>query len=185
MIFKPFPDNDITLEDRLFVEEIQEMLRRLELEQNGASSVPTDGIYGPKTTEAVKNFQRAQGLPITGITDRNTYYRLVEAYNALLAKNVEVTPIYAFRPTDGTALRLGDTGDAVFFLNIMLSAIAKVFKNIPLPVVGNRYTEETAASVRALQQVIGLSPTGITDRRTWNRITALYNDLVYDLTVER
>ncbi len=185
MIIKPFPDNDITLEDRLFVEEIQEMLRALELNDSGASSVPTDGIYGPMTTAAVERFQRRQGLPVTGITDRETYYKLVEVYNALLAKTVEVTPIFAFRPRDGAALRVGDTGDTVYFLNIMLWRIASVFKNIPLPTVNDRYTEETAAAVRALQRVIGLPSTGVTERRTWNRITDLYNDLVYDLNTER
>jgi len=185
MIFKPFPDNDITQEERVYVEEIQNMLRALELENSGLSDVPVDGNFGPKTTQAIRNFQQKYGLPITGTVDRTTYYTLVDAYNRYLLKRSDVTPIFAFRPGDGVALRTGNAEDAVYFLNIMLNSIATVFKNIPFPTVGNIYTDETANAVSALQRVLGLPASGVTDRRTWNRITDLYNDLVYDLTVER
>lgn len=185
MIFKPFPDNDITKEDRLYIEEIQRMLRGLEIGTNGVSDVPIDGIFGPVTTQAVENFQRAYGLPVTGTVDRNTFDRLVEANNTYAKKSTDVIPIFAFRPGDGVALRMGDIEDAVYFLNIMLRSIATVFRNIPFPTVSAEYTESTADAVRAMQRMIGLPITGVTDRRTWNRITALYNDLVYDLTVER
>ena len=185
MIFKPFPDNDITKEERMYIEEIQQLLRRLEIERDGASNVPVDGVFGPATTLAVENFQRAYGLPITGTVDRNTYDRLIEADSVLTEKNTAVIPIFAFRPQDNVALRVGDIEDAVYFLNIMLRSIATLFKNIPFPTVNAEYTESTADSIRAMQRIIGLPITGVTDRRTWNRITALYNDLVYDLTVER
>ncbi len=185
MIFKPFPDNDITKEERLYVEEIQKMLRALEIYQNGTSNVPIDGIFGPETTKAVKQFQTAYGLPVTGNVDKNTYDRLVDAYNSFTQKRIETIPIFAFRPGDGIALRLGDIEDAVFFLNIMLRSIATVFKNVPFPTVSAEYTQSTADTVRTMQRITGLPVTGVTDRRTWNRITALYNDLVYDLSVER
>ncbi len=185
MIFKPFPDNDITKEESVYVAEIQRLLRGLEIYRNGVSNVPIDGIFGPATTTAVQNFQRTYGLPVTGTVDRNTYDGLVDAYNTFTEKNIAVIPIFAFRPSDGVALRVGDIEDAVYFLNIMLRSIATVFRNIPFPTVSAEYTESTADAVRAMQRVIGLPVTGVTDRRTWNRITALYNDLVYDLSTER
>lgn len=178
MIYKPFPDNDITREDKLYIAEIQEKLRALELAESGSSPVPVDGIYGPMTTAAVERFQRRYGLPITGIVDRETYYKLVEQYNSLLAKSVTTSRIEGFIPIDGNALRPGDTGDAVFFLNIMLHAIASIFRNIPIPPTENLYSAITQAAVRALQGMMGLPATGITNRQTWNRITDLYNDLI-------
>ncbi len=185
MIFKPFPDNDITIKEPLYVEEIQRILRALEISRNGRSNVPIDGIFGPATTQAVNDFQQANALPVTGSVDRNTYEKLVDTYNTFAEKSIEEIPIFAFRPEDGIALRIGDISDAVYFLNIMLRSIATVFKNIPFPSVNAEYTQSTADAVRAMQRIIGLPVTGITDRRTWNRITALYNDLVYDLTAER
>ncbi len=185
MIFKPFPDNDITQEGRIYIEEIQKMLRELEINRNGVSNVSVDGVFGPATTQAVQSFQQAYGLPITGTVDRNTYDRLIDTYNTSREKDMAVIPIFAFRPGDGVALRTGDIEDAVYFLNIMLRSIATVFRNIPFPTVSAEYTDSTAQAVRSMQRVVGLPITGVTDRRTWNRITALYNDLVYDLTVER
>ncbi len=184
MIFKSFPDNDITREDQLYIAEIQEKLRALELDSNGASNVPVDGIYGPMTTAAVEQFQRKYGLPVTGIVNRETYYKLVAEYNSLLAKKVSVSYINGFLPTDGTAMRPGDTGDSVFFLNIMLRAIASVFKNIPLPPAENTYSGATDAAVRALQTTLGLPATGIVNLQTWNSITDLYNDLVRNFSLQ-
>lgn len=35
-----------------------------------------DGVYGTRTTTAVKAFQKDNGLPVTGIVDRNTWAAL-------------------------------------------------------------------------------------------------------------
>ncbi len=177
MIFKPFPNNDITQDEHIYVAEIQEKLRLLELAANGTSSVPVDGIYGPMTTAAVERFQRSNALPITGVMDRDTYYALVEAYNTLLARQFTVRAIDGFSPADGTALRVGESGDSVSFLHIMLKRLSSLFQNVPPPANGDTYDNSTEASVRSLQSVFGLPPTGIVNRQTWNRITELYNDI--------
>lgn len=181
MIRLPFPDNDISIDDKLYIAEIQEKLRALELQESGRSSVPVDGIYGPMTTAATERFQQRFGLPVTGIMDRETYYKLVEEYNTFLGRYVTAVPIQAFSPRDGIIIRPGESGDAVFFLNIMLFAIATVFKNIPVPERNDRYTVSTEAAVHALQVIFGLPSTGLVNRQTWNRIADLYNDLVQDL----
>ena len=177
MIFKPFPDNDITQEERVYIAEIQEKLRTLELAANGTSNIPVDGIYGPMTTAAVERFQKNNALTITGIMDRETYYALVEAYNRLLARQLTVRTIDGFSPADGTALRSGDSGDSVSFLNIMLRTLSSLFQNVPVPDTENLYDSSTEAAVRSLQTVFNLPPTGIVNRQTWNRITELYNDI--------
>jgi peptidoglycan hydrolase-like protein with peptidoglycan-binding domain len=40
--------------------------------------VTLDGIFGPNTEAAVKDQQRAFGLPVTGIVDDNTWTKLIE-----------------------------------------------------------------------------------------------------------
>jgi peptidoglycan hydrolase-like protein with peptidoglycan-binding domain len=42
------------------------------------SRVTLDGIFGPDTEAAVKDQQRAFGLPVTGIVDDNTWIKLIE-----------------------------------------------------------------------------------------------------------
>lgn len=45
--------------------------------------VPLSGIYGVQTLDAVREFQRTNGLDMTGTADRRTWLRLTEEYNGL------------------------------------------------------------------------------------------------------
>jgi len=56
---------------RAEVKPVQEALR-----DNGQDPGPIDGIMGPRTKAAVKNFQRAEGLPETGRLDAETMTKL-------------------------------------------------------------------------------------------------------------
>jgi peptidoglycan hydrolase-like protein with peptidoglycan-binding domain len=49
------------------VRQAQERLKEL-----GYYEGAIDGIYGPKTAEAMREYQRAQGLPVTGTLDQET-----------------------------------------------------------------------------------------------------------------
>ena len=48
------------------------------------AGLDTDGIAGPKTVEAIKNFQKKYGLTVDGICGPNTWAKLEELYNAAL-----------------------------------------------------------------------------------------------------
>lgn len=54
--------------------EVKELQRRLK--QWGYYSGPVDGVYGPKTVEAVKYFQRKNGLTADGIAGKSTFAAL-------------------------------------------------------------------------------------------------------------
>ena len=49
------------------VRQVQERLKEL-----GYYEGDIDGIYGPKTAEAMRAYQQAQGLPVTGALDQET-----------------------------------------------------------------------------------------------------------------
>jgi peptidoglycan hydrolase-like protein with peptidoglycan-binding domain len=46
------------------------------LQDKGVDPGPIDGILGPKTTAALRNFQKDQNLPQTGRMDRETLAKL-------------------------------------------------------------------------------------------------------------
>jgi peptidoglycan hydrolase-like protein with peptidoglycan-binding domain len=48
------------------------------LEKRGFSPGPIDGIYGPRTTEAVRNFQDRYGIKASGQVDNQTLFALGE-----------------------------------------------------------------------------------------------------------
>ena len=42
--------------------------------------VAADGIYGNATREAVREFQNIFGLPVTGVVDFRTWYKISQIY---------------------------------------------------------------------------------------------------------
>lgn len=65
------------------VRQMQEQLDRISQTYPALPSVTADGIYGESTRQAVEAFQRVFGLPVTGIVDYQTWYRISEIYVAV------------------------------------------------------------------------------------------------------
>lgn len=51
-------DNDITVDSRPYIIELQGYLRTIQRSRQGSTTVPQDGYYGPATTEGVRQFQQ-------------------------------------------------------------------------------------------------------------------------------
>ncbi|MBO5524766.1 MAG: peptidoglycan-binding protein [Roseburia sp.] len=65
------------------VRQIQEELARISRSYPAIPTITPDGIYGPATREAVEVFQRVFGLPVTGVIDYRTWYKISEIYVAV------------------------------------------------------------------------------------------------------
>ncbi|MDD6241751.1 MAG: peptidoglycan-binding protein [Roseburia hominis] len=63
--------------------QIQEQLARISRSYPAIPTITPDGIYGPATREAVERFQSIFGLPVTGVIDFRTWYRISEIYVAV------------------------------------------------------------------------------------------------------
>jgi len=75
----------------------------------------------------------------------------------------------------GTPLRQGSTGPFVVIVQASLNRIAQNYPAIPkIPVVDGIFGSRTEASVRAFQEIFGLSPDGIVGPATWYAIVRLY-----------
>jgi hypothetical protein len=55
---------------------IQNQLNSIAIAYPAISETPADGIYGPVTEAAVSKFQEIFTLPVTGITDKGTWYKI-------------------------------------------------------------------------------------------------------------
>lgn len=62
------------------VSQIQEQLNAIREGYPALPKVRVDGIYGEGTQRAVREFQRIFGLPVTGIIDYPTWYRIQDIY---------------------------------------------------------------------------------------------------------
>ena len=65
------------------VRQIQEQLARISQAYPAIPTITPDGIYGEATKAAVEKFQSIFGLPVTGVVDYRTWYKISEIYVAV------------------------------------------------------------------------------------------------------
>lgn len=70
-------------EESAFVAILQIMLRELKVIFDRIPDLAVDGVFGKDTEEAVKAFQGASLIKVTGRVDLETYNRLVRAFHSL------------------------------------------------------------------------------------------------------
>ena len=174
-------DNDITVDSRPYIIELQGYLRTIQRTRQGSTTVPQDGYYGPATATGVRQFQQEEGLPPTGVVDAATWDALYRAYVAITAAAQPPTPIVG---KGKTPLKEGDRGDPVLFLNAMIGRLSRVYNNVLYTPPDNRYSPATAYAVRGIQEWAGLPVTGETDTATWDVIATLYNELPLEALFE-
>ncbi len=64
-------------------QKVRQMQEQLNVISNAYPAIPkinVDGIYGPSTAAAVRKFQSVFGLPVTGIVDYKTWFKISEIY---------------------------------------------------------------------------------------------------------
>ncbi len=141
-------------------------------------SIQIDGVFGPGTENAVRAYQQAYGLPITGTVNRETWDSMYELYFSILNT---LPPDYlgmSITPYPGEVLYRGSSGESVRTLQTYLSTISDVYNEIPKVAVTGYFGNDTEEAVLAYQNLFGLEARGVVGPETWNSIARLYADLV-------
>ena len=156
--------------DATFVEQpvrsLQTMLRVLSEDDSRYPTVVPDGIYGPSTKQAVATFQRNNAIPVTGITDQNTWETIVAVYNDARVRIEKAEPIEILMDP-GAVYRLGDTNPYIYLLQSILTQLALDNATINTPPHNGTLDEETVAALISFQKLAKLDQTGELDRNTW------------------
>lgn len=130
--------------------------------------------------------QFCNGTTVTceGLSQWGSQNLALQGYNAnqILQSyygNVETVvnaPIRGYRASyPGTPLRLGSTGPDVVVLQVALNRISQSYPAIPkLANTDGVFGSRTEASVRAFQEIFGLTVDGIVGSATWYSIVRLY-----------
>lgn len=159
------------------VNNVQYLLAYLAQFYNTIPSVAVDGIYGSATADAVRSFQRTFELPVTGEVDLPTWDIMYRTYigflEAIPFKYIEGNVL----PYPGVPLRLGSESDTVRLLQDYINYIAGFFDEIPSVNPTGYFGTQTQSAVIALQNLLGIEPTGTVAAATWDGITNLYSDL--------
>ncbi|MBQ2676227.1 MAG: peptidoglycan-binding protein [Clostridia bacterium] len=169
----PNPQTDTNINHTDNISELQKHLREISYRDERIPIIAIDGIYSPQTTASVEAFQQFYGLPVTGEVNRATWDEIFRVYLESLELKRFPLCIYAFSsPT--VSLNPGDSSDAVYFLQIMLSSLSNIFPNIPDVDINGRYDNKTQAAVRFMQDVTQINANGV-NKDTWNAIVRIYN----------
>ena len=161
---------------------IQRDLRRIRQNYPAIPDITTTlGIYDEETEQAVRKFQEIFNLPITGIVDKGTWYKIKYVYTSVkklsdiysegLSKN-EVTFLYA------DELKYGDTGIEVEYIHYFLDALAFLDPDIPRLKTNSIYTNNTESMVKAFQEKYNLPVTGIFTYNDFNILKNAYRTIL-------
>lgn len=155
------------------VRSLQTMLRVIGEDAGKELTVIPDGIYGPQTQGAVSWFQRERGLPVTGVTDQDTWERISAEYPDALTRLTMPQPIQIIM-NPGKVFRRGDRSYYIHLLQAMLLALSEIYGSIAAPEITGFYDDITAEAVSAFQILSGLPQTGETDKVTWKNLALQY-----------
>ena len=164
---------------------IQRDLRRIRKNYPAIPDIKnTLGIYDEETVSAVKKFQEIFSLPVTGIVNKATWYKikyiytsvkkLSELYSEGLTED-EVTFLYTDK------LEYGATGIEVEYVHYYLTALAFFDNDIPRLPTNSIYNDNTITMVKAFQEKNNLPVTGIFTYRDWQILKNSYNQILKSL----
>jgi peptidoglycan hydrolase-like protein with peptidoglycan-binding domain len=150
---------------------LQEYLNTIRKTYPDIPALLVDGIFGPRTQEAVIAFQRQFMLTPDGIAGPVTWGELVKQY--LIAwGNAPLSPEFS-----GTLLRSGSRGEDVRLMQRYLRDLRVRYPSIPAITVDGVFGPQTQAAVIAFQRLFNLTPDGVIGPVTWNAIVTQRNNI--------
>ena len=155
------------------IRSLQTMLRVIAEQDPRHPSIIPDGIYGPETITAVSAFQRSHGLPVTGVTDEDTWDAIVDAH---LLASIQLEPAQCVEVilNPNQVIRKGERHAAVPIAQGMLLVMSQVYPGISRPGITGVLDNATADALETFQQLHDLPMTGQLDKRTWKQLALHY-----------
>ncbi len=147
--------------------DLQLWLREISRDTGAIPNIYIDGIYGAETVLAVSDFQRRNGLPITGRVDLATFNAIFGAFSAIIPASERV-----FAGAEKGVISRGDAFDGVLILQTLLRDLAEEDEPFFVNADGV-FGENTENAVKRLQRVLGVAEDGRVTARLWGQLNAL------------
>ena len=161
---------------------IQRDLKRIRMNYPAIPNIKTDlGIYDEETVNAVKKFQEIFSLPVTGVVDKATWYKIKYIYTSVK----KLSDLYSEGLSEEEAtflyedeINYGDTGIEVEYIHYYLDAIAFLDPDIPRLPTNSIYNDNSRTMVEAFQKKYKLPVTGIFTYQDWKVLKDTYNSIL-------
>ena len=143
----------------------QYFLRVISKYYESVRPIAIDGIFGPNTTAAVRDFQSRFGLTVDGVIGPVTWNALYDVFMGIANTSGLVVPY------PGTPLKEGSRGENVWLMQDYLRTLSEIY---PIPSIrpDGIFGPATKEAVIAFQKIAGITPDGIIGPETWRRIVA-------------
>ena len=161
------------------IRSLQTMLRVLSERDDRYTPIIPDGVYSPQTMAAVSNFQRQHGLPVTGITDQETWEAIVAEYEPALV-HVDEAQVVEIILNPNEVIGRGQSSPYLYIAQAMLLVLSQVY-GTGMPSQSGILDDATADALASFQSLNGLPTTGNLDKLTWKHL-ALHFPLAANLT---
>ena len=161
---------------------IQRDLRRIRQNYPAIPTISnTVGIFDKETEDAVKKFQEIFDLPITGIVDKATWYKIKYVYTSVK----KLSDLYSEGLTDSDVTFLytdevnyGDTGIEVQYIHYYIHALSFLDPDIPNLPLNSIYNNNTITMVKAFQKKYKLPITGVFTYADWIVLKNAYEKIL-------
>ncbi|MCI1268335.1 MAG: peptidoglycan-binding protein [Ruminococcus sp.] len=159
------------------ITELQKYLFSISFFNCNIPRIIPDGFYGSETASAVRAFQHEYGLTENGITDNQTWTKLIAVYRSFA--NAKPEPVYAF-PQSASQIKIGDNGFPVYILQSMLAVLGDTSQDFSKIPISGSFDRATADALRKFQSSVNLSPSGFADSRTWNLLAKTVKSISFN-----
>lgn len=139
--------------------------------------IPITGFFDELTRDAVFTFQSEYGLPVTGVVDIGTYYRIEREYKNAVADLPANYQSAIGEPYPGRFLVEGDRGEEVRVIQTYLGRIGRIDPDIPEITADGIFGPLTRAAVIAIQKQLGVEQNGAIGPVEWVEIITRGNNI--------
>ena len=159
-----------------YIRRTQKRLRDLGKADTRIPAVYVDGIYGPETENAVREYQKLRKLPVTGELDAVTYVDIYEEHRALGSVIEPLGYKADFGSYEGGVMSDGDVFDDIYLLQLLLRRLSVKDDRFFVQMTGV-YDAETGNAVTLLREVSGKGAEKNVDVALWNDLIRLTETL--------
>ena len=165
-----------------YIQQIQGYLNRIRQNFPLIPLIPNvNGVFGPETDAAVRQFQRTNSLNVDGVVGPATWNRIVQIWigvTALANLNSEGVRIGIGSTPPNVVLRQGSSGHDVRQLQWLLNYVGQYYEFVvPELIIDGRFGPMTAETVRSFQRNFGLTADGVVGPATWNRLYEVFRSI--------
>lgn len=164
------------MEKKEEIRQVQHALRILNKNGEPVPEIFEDGIFGAETEQAISAFQKMEGLEELGKVNAETWNCLMKEANRIGRENAPPLPILPFHNDPSSVVPVHQSGEAVWFAQVMFRIIARSFSGFDKIPVDGINDGATTAAIQKVQEISGCAcRDGTLDKTTWNEVAKLFS----------